>query len=328
MAKMRTNNGQRDTAKNPVVHEPRSQGGIKRRQRVNWDARQEHLLLAVALRLSPVVPDFRAVADELGSDIFTPDQLRYVPKRPMWNMDAPNIAPRRRKWLEIDKRARAVLEERRQTSPRSITHDLEEGSGEESEEDSDGSSEPSSQGRPTPPSSQQIDQVSDEPESYTRLRQCLIRNAKKRTYGNENRQQGSPHDHPPARATGYNTPETSPNRDAVGPGPETGNRAHSPPYSPPEPRTPKEMLIPSPSSKRTRAQVNQTPANQGAASKPRGKKWGRQRQHRKQGRRDQHSFPSQESKPHTKDDNGRPQTMGGTQGKNIRCNFNMDVSAS
>lgn len=88
-----------------------------------------------------------------------------LPKRPIWNMSVPNITPRRKKLPEIYKRARAVLDERRQTSERFIPDDLEEGSGEESEEDSDMCSESSSPAPATPQSRKRTHQVSDKPES-------------------------------------------------------------------------------------------------------------------------------------------------------------------
>ncbi|KAJ9385568.1 hypothetical protein DTO063F5_4161 [Paecilomyces variotii] len=190
MAKTKINNRQRDTTENRVDHEPRSPCGINRRRPIKWDLRQEHLFLAVALEMSPLKPDFRAVAEELGTSIVSADTLR-------------------KKLPEIYKRARAVLDERRQTSERFIPDDLEEGSGEESEEESDMCSESSSPAPATPQSRKRTYQ---------------------RTYGNKNRQKRSRQDHRSARAARYNTPgRTSPNNSTASPGTETSNGAYSPP---------------------------------------------------------------------------------------------------
>ncbi|KAJ9295268.1 hypothetical protein DTO271G3_6091 [Paecilomyces variotii] len=271
MAKTKTDNRQHDTTKDQVDHESRSQSGIKRRRPIKWDLRQENLFLAVALEMSVVKPDFRAVAEELGTSIVSADTLR-------------------KKLPEIYKRARAVLDERRQASEGFIPSDLEKDSEEESEEESDMCSEPSSPGTATPQSSQRTHQVSDKPESYIPSRYAAVSDEKleKRKYGNKNRQQGSRQDHRRASAARYDTPRgTSPNNSTGSPGLKSISAVAVPQIE--------------------AVQANRPEGNHGH----------------------NHNVQNKDvEKPQTRDDNGRTQTMGGTQEKNIRYRFNMDVSAS
>lgn len=77
MAKTKTNNYQHHTARDRANTKLNPEHGVQRRRPLKWDLRQEHLFLAIALKLCPVRPDFTAIAEELGTDIVTANTLRY-----------------------------------------------------------------------------------------------------------------------------------------------------------------------------------------------------------------------------------------------------------
>ncbi|GAD97996.1 hypothetical protein PVAR5_6684 [Paecilomyces variotii No. 5] len=195
MAKTKTNDQQPHTARERAKTKPSGENGVQRRRPLKWDLRQENLFLATALRLNPVRPDFRAIAEELGTDIVSAATLR-------------------KRLPEIFKRASAVLKERRDTSGLFTSHDVQK-SPEDRPDKSDTSSESQSPGPSTPPSTMRARQASDKIKSSASSRYALTPHDK---YKNR----GFPY------TARYDTPHTcSPNEDAGSPYTQTSNREYS-----------------------------------------------------------------------------------------------------
>ncbi|KAL1867238.1 hypothetical protein Plec18167_008779 [Paecilomyces lecythidis] len=195
MAKTKTNNYQHHTARDRANTKLNPEHGVQRRRPLKWDLRQEHLFLAIALKLCPVRPDFTAIAEELGTDIVTANTLR-------------------RRLPEIVKRASAVLTERRETGEQFTFHDVHNGSEERSDK-SDKSSESPSPGPSTPPSTMRTRPASDKLKSRTSSRNAATPHGRYKKKGL-------------SYAARYNTPHTSsPNDDAGSPYSQTSNKEYS-----------------------------------------------------------------------------------------------------
>lgn len=78
MAKAKTDDRQHDNRTKPNDKKRRIPSRIKRRRPINWDDRQDCILVLAVLRQSFVDPDFKKVANEMGFDMFSPDMCRYA----------------------------------------------------------------------------------------------------------------------------------------------------------------------------------------------------------------------------------------------------------